>query len=247
MPNITRYNKLGFKVVLEQDWLNLALTLSLQQKDVKDARETLRSFILSSGKRSILTTDFAVNILRAWFDPDEDLVIFRDQLLRQAQNLHQTQWPVLHWACFAAAYPFLLSFSTIFGRLTALQNETTKAQILARLQDIYGTREAVERSLYYGMGSFINLGLILRSPQKNTVKAPDKIQIKNNETGLLIWKAMIHATQGNRLSVNSLRHSPALYAFEMPDIYVEQNYSLFPDLCFTQYANGGMLSLTKIS
>ena len=87
MQNISRYNKLGFKVVLEQSWLDLALNLALQRKPVNDSRELLRTTIYSSGKRSELTTKFAVQILRAWLEPDKDLIVFRDQLLNQAQKV----------------------------------------------------------------------------------------------------------------------------------------------------------------
>ena len=244
MQSISRYNKLGFKVVLEQSWLDLALNLALQRKPVNDSRELLRTTIYSSGKRSELTTKFAVQILRAWLEPDKDLIIFRDQLLNHAQRVSHAQWPVLHWACLTASYPFLLSFSTVLGRLLSLQSETSKAQILKRLQDIYGTREAVERSLYYAMGTYINLGLITKTNQ-STLTAPNKFNVSNSEMGLLIWKAMIHATQGNRLSVDAIRNSPALYAFGMPEIYVEQKYMTLPDICFTQYASGGVLSIVQ--
>ena len=242
MQNASRYEKLGFKVVLEREWLDLSVNLMLQRKPVKEIRETLQHIISSSGKRSELTTKFTVQILRAWFDPDDDLVIFRDQLLDHIQKMPQEQWAILHWACLTASYPFLLSFSTVFGRLISLQNETTKAQVLARLQDVYGTREAVERSLYYAMGSFINLGLIQRK-DNSLLTAPEKIEIDSDRLGILLWKAMIHATRGNRLAVGVLRNALALYAFNMPEIFVVQKYEGIPDLLYHQYASEEILAL----
>lgn len=105
MQNASRYEKLGFKVILEREWLDLSVNLMLQRKSVKEIRETLQHTISSSGKRSELTTKFAVQILRAWFDPDDDLVLFRDQLLDHIQTMPQEQWPILHWACLTASYP----------------------------------------------------------------------------------------------------------------------------------------------
>ena len=242
MQNVSRYDKLGFKVVLEREWLDLTVNLMLQRRPVKEIRETLQHIISSSGKRSELTTKFAVCILSAWFEPDDDLVLFRDQLLEYIQKMPQEQWPILHWACLTASYPFLLSFSTVFGRLISLQNETTKAQLLARLQDIYGTREAVERSLYYAMGSFINLGLIQRQSSSLLI-APEKIEINSDRLGILLWKAMIHATRGNRLAVGALRNAPALYAFDMPEIFAARNYESLPDLYYHHYASEEILAL----
>ncbi len=242
MQNTSRYDKLGFKIVLEREWLDLSVNLLLQQKTVKEIRGTLQHVISSSGKHSELTSKFAVSILHAWFDPDDDLTIFRDQLLECIRKMPQEQWSILHWACLTASYPFLLSFSTVFGRLIALQNETTKAQMLTRLQDIYGMRETVERSLYYAMRSFINLELIQRK-SSGLLIAPKKIKIDGDYLGILLWKAMLHATRGNRLAIQVLRNSPALYAFKMPEIFVARKYEIFPDLYFHQYASEEILSL----
>ena len=116
------------------------------------------------------------------------------------------------------------------------------AQVLARLQDVYGTRETVERSLYYAMGSFTNLGLIQRK-DNSLLTAPEKIEIDSDCLGILLWKAMIHATRGNRLTVGVLRNAPALYAFNMPEIFVVQKYEGIPDLLYHQYASEEILAL----
>ena len=239
----SRYEKLGFKVVLEKDWLDLTVNLVIQGKTSAESREILRSGISSSGKRSELTTKFAVQILRAWIDPEDDLALFRNQLLTKIKTIPREQWIILHWACLTAAYPFLLSFSSVFGRLISLQNETTKAQLLARLQDIYGAREAVERALYYALGSFVNWGLIIRTSESNILRAPEKITVADDRIGILLWKSILHATQGNRLSVGSLRKSPALYAFDMPEIYPAQRTEDTPDLCYQRNAGEDILTI----
>jgi len=113
---------------------------------------------------------------------------------------------------------------------------------LARLQDVYGAREAVERSLYYAMGSFINLGLIQRKSSSLLI-APEKIEIDSDRLGILLWKAIIHATRSNRLAVGVLRNSPALYAFNMPEIFAVQKYEGIPDLLYHQYTSEEILAL----
>ncbi len=243
MKKLSRYEKLGFKVVLEKSWMDLSLDLMLQGKEPQEIRDILKKDISVTGNRSELTSKFALSILSAWFDPDQDLIMFRDQLLAKARSTSSAQWSALHWACFTAAYPFLLSLSTVFGRLLSLQTETTKAQLLSRLQEIYGTRETVERALYYAMGTFINLGLIEKQTKSGILTAPEKISHIDNELGMLLWKAMLHATPSNRLPVNALRNSPALYAFDMPKIYAEQTSDSMPDLCYNRYGSDELLML----
>lgn len=49
MQNASRYEKLGFKVVLARECLDLSVNLMLQRKPVKEIRETLQNTISSSG------------------------------------------------------------------------------------------------------------------------------------------------------------------------------------------------------
>lgn len=239
----SRYDKLGFKVVLEKDWLDLSLSLMMHGKSPQEIREKLKADIYSSGKRSELTTKFAVQILRAWFAPDEDLIHFRDQLLGAARKIPEARWSVLHWACLTAAYPFLLSFSTVLGRLLFLQDKTNKSLLLARLQDIYGTRETVERALYYALGTFANLGLLKRDSRNTVLTAPPKITIEDDRVGFLLWESVILATKGNRISITTICGSPAFYAFDMPDLRAAQQHKAFPDICCQQYGDEVILAI----
>ena len=247
MQSASRYEKLGFKQILERQWLDLAVNLLLQGKTTKEARQIIMNSILKentgNGIRSIQTTEFAVSMLKAWIAPDHDLILFRDQLLAVAKDLPQRQWNILHWACLIASYPFLLNFSDVAGRLFILQSDISRSQILGRLQDRYGGREAVERALRYGLGTMIRLDFIIKKNTKGIHSAPDKIKIDDKKVGILLWKAILHATQGNRLPISSLRSIPALYAFVLPDDLDISHCGDYPDLHFQHFMGDCFLSL----
>jgi len=48
----------------------------------------------------------AIGPLSAWFDPEPELVDFRNLALVLASKLQQKEWLPLHWAILSAAYPF---------------------------------------------------------------------------------------------------------------------------------------------
>lgn len=245
MQPTSRYEKLGFKQILERSWLDFSINLLLHGKNPQEARKLLMEVIAqedtSNGHRSIQTTEFAVSMLKAWIAPDKDLILFRNQLLAVAQRIPQNQWNILHWACLTASYPFLLNFSEVTGRLFFLQSEISRTQILSRLQDIYGGREAVERALRYALGTMICLGFIIKKNTLGIHIAPKKILITDKQLGLLLWKAILHATQGNKIAVSTLRNAPALYAFNIPNDLSVNRVDCFPDLNVHQFMDESLL------
>ncbi len=49
--------------------------------------------------------------------------------------------------------------------------------------------------------------------------------------------------EGIVLQLESWRNAPALYAFNMPEIFVVQKYEGIPDLLYHQYASEEILAL----
>ena len=224
MKTSSRYEKMGFKQPLQREWLDYAVMLLLQKDP--DCKQKLFDFVKSSdtevGKRADGSVKTTMGILGAWISPEKDLVPFRDQLLTMAGKLDKSQWLILHWAAIGAAYPFFLAICTVIGRLLSLQDNVTRLQILGRLTEIYGEREIVERQMRYVVQTLMNLELLKRTGTKGVYSAPERFIIDNQELGLLLWKALILGTPENRLPVITLQNSLALYAFAMPDIYLDK-------------------------
>ena len=63
-----------------------------------------------TGERGEKIYLMVIGPLSAWFDPESELVDFRDHVLIMASKLQQKQWLPLHWAILSAAYPFGLMF-----------------------------------------------------------------------------------------------------------------------------------------
>lgn len=246
MKPVSRYDKLGFKQPLKKAWLNYALMLTMQNDPA--FREKLSEFVkaddTADGERADGSVQYTMALLSAWLKPDPDLIPFRDQLLAQAEQIPQNQWDALHWALLSASYPFFLAVTTVTGRLLALQELVTKTQIFARLAETYGKREVIERNMRYVVQTMMNLGLLTKTDKKGVYGPPDRLTIEAPQTALLLWKAVVHATRGNRMPVSALRNAPAFYAFALPDIIPEIHCKIFPDLEYIRFnQNDELLTL----
>lgn len=239
MRTVSRYEKIGFKQAIKKTWLDCAVILLLQGKTSQEIRNTLAELIgkddTASGQRSDRSVKYALAILGAWFNPEDDLKIFRNQLLVQAETLEQPQWIALHWAILVSAYPFLLTVSTIIGRLFSLQDNASKTQILLRLTEIYGDRETVERNMSYAIQSLIDMHLLHKTSKKAVYSISEKIPVLKMEAALLLWKAILHASKAQRLPLASLRNAHSLYAFKLPEITLDRVHKQFPDLEYMRF------------
>lgn len=239
MKAVSRYEKIGFKQPIKKAWLDCAVILLLQGKTSQEIRNALTELIskddTASGHRSDGSVKYALAILGAWFAPEDDLKIFRNQLLVQAETLEQPQWISLHWAILVSAYPFLLTVATVIGRLFSLQDNASKTQILLRLTEIYGERETIERNMRYAIQSLIDMHLLDKTSEKAVYAISEKVPVLKMETALLLWKAILHASKAHRLPVASLRNAHSLYAFELPEITLGHAHEQFPDLDYMRF------------
>ena len=108
-----------------------------------DAYLSVRKQSGGFGERGV-SYKMALGLLASWFAPDDELMIFRDDLLEIAKESPSGDWLPLHWAMMCAAYPFWFNVAKKTGRLLNLQDVITQPQIFNRLKEQYGDRETVE-------------------------------------------------------------------------------------------------------
>ncbi len=240
MQSPSRFEKLGIRQTIKRGWLDFTLSCVCDGRSEVETRERLLHELemaeTANGKIGIAQYPKIIAMLAAWFAPKDHLDIFVGQLVEQAKQMDESKWVPLHWAVLAASYPFFLLTTIVVGRLLALQDTVSKAQILRRIEEVHGTAGMVERNLRYALMILVDLGM-LRLTEKNGVyrRAP-LIVIEDDRVGLLLWKAVLHGTKGGRATLTAVRNSPAFFAFSMPILYSSQFREVFDDVDTMQYA-----------
>ncbi|AKB19632.1 hypothetical protein [Methanosarcina sp. WWM596] len=215
-----RHEKIGIKQVIRLEWMDYVLNMLLAGMGPESIRVELKSYLADkkqsggTGERGEKTYLMAIGPLSAWFDPEPELVDFRDHALMMASKLQQKQWLLLHWAILSAAYPFWFSVAKQTGRLLNLQEKVTQRQIFDRLIEQYGDRETVSRNARYSIRSFVAWGVLKDTESKGSYEKSDTLLIQDKDLVILLLEASLYATPEGKGALGLLINSPAFFPFE---------------------------------
>lgn len=219
-----RHEKIGIKQVIRPEWMDHVLSMLLAGMDPESIRAELKSYLADkkqsggTGERGEKTYRMAIAPLSAWFDPEEELLDFRDRALTMASKLPQKQWLPLHWAVLSAAYPFWFNAATQTGRLLNLQEQITQRQIFNRLKEQYGDRETVSRNARYTIRSFVAWGVLKDSDSRGCYEKSGTLMVQDRNLAILLLEAALHANPEGKGSLELLVNAPAFFPFQLPTL-----------------------------
>ncbi|MBK5941672.1 hypothetical protein [Halochromatium roseum] len=228
-----RHAALGIKQTIRLEWMQRAANLRLAGLDKQRIRADLHEYLAErrgsgqEGMRSDQGRAFVVScLMRTWVSPDPALVRLRDALLRVL-----AEQPALglaaHWAMISAAYPFWWSVARQTGRLLALQEQVTWAQILNRLREDYGDRQSVSRYGRYVVRSFVAWGVLADTASRGCYELTTPLAIPNADLCALLFEATLHAMPEAKAELGLLLANPGFFPFRLPwvsgDVIAQQS------------------------
>lgn len=179
------------------------------------------------GIRGEKSYGMAIGILASWFDPDNDLLPFRDAALTLASSMRPAQWLALHWAVISASYPFWFNVAMQTGRLFNLQDQITQAQVFNRIKERYGDRVAVARNARYTVRSFVAWKVINDTKSKGCYGKASPLIVNDSNLAVLLLESALYASPEGKGALNVLLKNPAFFPFSLPsisgDTIVKQN------------------------
>jgi hypothetical protein len=216
-----RHDAIGIKQAIRFEWMQRAANLLLAGLDAKSIRRELHEFLVdkqgsgSLGERSDKTRSFAVNnLMRSWVLPDSELLPFRDASLACLQD-NPSLALSLHWGMISAAYPFWFNVARQTGRLLALQNRVTQAQIVQRLKEQYGDRETVSRYGRYVLRSFVAWGVLRDDRAKGCYAQGKLLVISDHSQAALLYEAALLSVPDASSSLRHLQNNPGFFPFQV--------------------------------
>ena len=217
-----RHNAIGIKQVIRFEWMQKVANLLLTGLDTKTIRGELHEFLAnkkgngSEGERSEQTRAFVVNnLMKIWGSPDPELILFRDaSLVFLLENPSMSM--AVHWGMISAVYPFWFNTARQTGRLLALQDQVTYAQIVKRLKEQYGDRQTVSRYAQFVIRSFVAWGALKDSETKGCYEKADLVNIADPNLAILMFESALLATPEAKGTLGLLLNNPAFFPFQLP-------------------------------
>lgn len=214
-----RHQSLGIKQTIRFEWVQRTVELAKSHTTPKAIRQELHDYLAEkpgsggTGIRSKNTRTFLVNnLMRIWVEPPEELLKFRDVALRLHSKKSSKAMPI-HWAMIAAVYPFWYQVSSQIGRLLALQEEVTKAQISSRMMEKYGARETVDRYTRYVLRSLVSWGILSDSATPGCYTKQVPCRIDDPQSAAILIEAGLHATPSGKAPIEQLLAAPVFFPF----------------------------------
>ncbi|MDR1164746.1 MAG: hypothetical protein LBO66_02545 [Deltaproteobacteria bacterium] len=217
-----RHETIGVKQTIRYEWMQNVANLLLAGLDAQTIRKELHDYLADrkgngfEGERSERTRTFVVdNLMRTWVSPDPKLIPFRNAsriFLREHPSMHLA----VHWGMISAAYPFWFNVARQAGRLLALQNQVTHAQIINRLKEQYGDRQTVNRSARYVIRSFVAWGVLNDSETKGCYENAASVSVSEPNLAILMLESALLAIPEAEGALGSLQNNPAFFPFQLP-------------------------------
>ena len=227
-----RHKAIGIKQTIRIEWMQKTVELMLSGMELEKIRHELSEYLScrksdgSEGERSVLTRDFAVgNLIKIWASVEPSLSAFRDSSLAFLRGGHPGSMAI-HWAMISAAYPFWFNTAKQTGRLLALQEQVTAAQIIGRLKEQYGDRQTVSRYAQFVIRSFVAWGVLEDSEPKGCYKRVAPVIVSDPLLTVSLLESALYAIPEGKADINTLLNSPALFPFQLMLItgdFISQN------------------------
>lgn len=232
---MTKQMKIGFSSqIVRFQWLeqtSMWLLAGLNKDEIRlELYGYLDTWLMSNGTIPSATIRKATNLLlNIWIAPANELLEFRDEGVGLL-GLHSEYRTAVHWGMIMTSYPFWARVADAVGRLLRLQKSVGASQIKRRMHEQFGDRELVSRATRTVLRSFVNWGVLQDGPVKGMYFQGPELACTEPKLTAWLVEAVLRASSNEKVVLNSLLNSPALFPFDIMHISADHLSTLAPGL-----------------
>ena len=204
----------GISQKIKRAWLDAVLDRLIQTTDETDLRTFLDQYLKNDlpGKES--RAKAAGIVLRIWSGITFERVSLRERAVALLPRLSGQERLWLHWGMAALAYPFFRDTAEVVGRLLALQNDFTTAQVQDRMLTAWGDRATNKEAVQKLITSFVEWE-VLRATKQGHFHLARKMTTRIPDLQLWLLEAMLNASAADEIEAQQLLRLPESFPFIM--------------------------------
>ncbi len=206
---------IGFDRRLRQEWLDaIASKLTVHATTVPELRKFGHKLLRTEYPGDEARGKTLTVLFHLWVDVPANAVALRDSARELLVDLEPRQRIALHWGLGLATYPFYRDVADATGRILALQDSISLAQIQRRLAERWGQRSTTERAAQRIIRSWIDWGVLRESKQRGTYIAGKPIGVSKS---LAYWtvEALLVGADAESQAVAQVHKAPQLFPFDV--------------------------------
>jgi hypothetical protein len=205
----------GISQKIKRAWLDAMLDRLAQTTDEADLRTFLDRTLKDElpGKESRAKS--AGIVLRIWSGIPQQRVALRDRAVALLPKISGQARIWLHWGMTALAYPFFRDATEVVGRLLALQDDFTTAQVQARLVTTWGDRATSKEAAQKLLTTLVDWEVLRSTKTKGHFLLARKMTASTLELQLWLLEALLAASAADEIEAQQLLRLPESFPFTL--------------------------------
>lgn len=205
----------GIDRKIKRAWLDAVLDRLTQTTDEQELRAFVEGQLQQElpGKASRAKT--TAIILRIWSSIPAERLPLRDRALALLPRISGQERIWLHWGMTALAYPFFRDTAEVVGRLLALQDDFTSAQVQSRMLTTWGDRATTREAAQKMMPTLVDWEVLRSTKTRGHFLLARKMTASIPDLQLWLLEALLAASVADEIEVQQLLRLPESFPFTL--------------------------------
>jgi hypothetical protein len=203
----------GIDRKIKRAWLDKVLDRLVTTKDESE----LRAFLDRTLKEELPGKESRAKsvgiVLRIWSGIPQERVALRDRAVALLAKISGQERIWLHWGMTALAYPFFRETAEVVGRLLALQDDFSTAQVQARLLTPWGDRATSKQAAQKLLTTLVDWEVLRSTKTKGQFLLARKMTTGVAELQLWLLEALLGASAADEIEAQQLLRLPESFPF----------------------------------
>jgi HEPN domain-containing protein len=154
-------------------------------------------------------------VLRIWSGVPKERLALRDRAVALLPRITGQERLWLHWGMTVLAYPFFRDTAEVVGRLLALQDDFTTAQVQGRLVTAWGDRATSKEAAQKLLTTLVDWEVLLPTKTKGHFLLARKMTATAPELQLWLLEALLAASAAQEIEAQQLLRLPESFPFTL--------------------------------
>jgi hypothetical protein len=196
-------------------WLDAVLDRLTQTTAETDLRTFLDTYLKSDlpGKES--RAKGAGIVLRIWSTMPPERVPLRERAVAMLPRISGQERLWLHWGMAALAYPFFRDTAEVVGRLLALQDDFTTAQVQSRMLTSWGDRATNREAVQKLITTLVDWEVLRSTKTKGHFLLARRMTASIPDLQLWLLEALLGASAADEIEAQQLLRLPESFPFTL--------------------------------
>ena len=205
--------EVGFLHGLRLEWMNKAMELSLEEKDINHLQQALNGYLAGMMKSEITRRKARSMLMDIWIRPQStkpNLGDLRKHIHFAVQSATSTELCAMQYALLLASYPIFLDACSFIGKVTSIQDSFTTEWLNSRLYEKWGERQMINRAAQYILQTLKDFDII-----RSTGIGKHEIKVRpcDNSEVIRVLVMAVLGTKHSYVDLSDITKSPELFPF----------------------------------